>query len=153
MANELPEHAGTWRRPHLRRLQLHSRLSSRITFLFGLSALLLGVIVSAITYYATRSSIVGQYVTAAETTALDNGAVVHADLADQLNGPLIVNNIDQATSNSSSLLYERGTWTFTGRLSILNPDDLPLSLRNSVNLGVPAEQIFVLPSNGQVYIA
>ena len=118
-----------------------------------MSALVLGVMVSAITYYSTRSSIVGQYVTAAETTALDNGAVVHADLADQLNGPLIVNNIDQATSNSSSLLFQKGSWTFTARLSILNPEDLPRSLRDSVKLGVPAEQIFVLPSNGQVYIA
>lgn len=153
MSSDLPEPQARSRRSRLRRLKLHSRLSSRITYLFGMSALVLGVMVSAITYYSTRSSIVGQYVTAAETTALDNGAVVHADLADQLNGPLIVNNIDQATSNSSSLLYERGTWTFTARLSILNPEDLPLSLRNSVNLGVPAEQIFVLPSNGQAYIA
>lgn len=142
-------------RTRLRRLRLHSRLSSRITFLFGLSALLLGVIVSAITYYATRSSIVGQYVTAAETTALDNGSVVRADLAApaHLNGPLIVNNIDQATSNSSSLLYEAGSWSFTGRLSILNPDDLPKSLRTLVAEGVPAEQIFILASNGGSYIA
>ncbi|HUY07373.1 MAG TPA: HAMP domain-containing sensor histidine kinase [Acidimicrobiales bacterium] len=153
MTDALPELAGTRRLLRLRHPLYHSRLSSRITFLFGMSALVLGVMVSAITYYATRSSIVGQYVTAAETTALDNGSVIHADLADQLSGPLIVNNIDQATSNSSSLLYEKGSWTFTARLSILNPQDLPVSLRNSVKLGVPAEQIFILPSNGEAYIA
>ncbi|HVA99725.1 MAG TPA: ATP-binding protein [Acidimicrobiales bacterium] len=153
MANVLPGSVASGQSLRPRRLQFHSRLSSRITFLFGMSALVLGIMVSAITYYSTRSAIVGQYVTAAETTALDNGAVVHADLADQLNGPLIVNNIDQATSNSSSLLFQKGSWTFTARLSILNPADLPLSLRKSVQIGVPAEQIFVLPSNGQVYIA
>lgn len=140
-----------------RRLRLH-RLSTRITVLFGASALVLGVLVSTITYYSTRSSIVGQYVTAAESTALDNGAVVHADLYAHMSGPLIVNNIDQATSDSSSLLYSRETsaspfgWSFTGRLSILNPDNLPKSLLSTVFAGERAEQIFVLPSNGEVYV-
>lgn len=117
-----------------------------------MSALVLGIMVSAITYYSTRSSIIGQYVTAADSTALDNGSVVHADLADDLPGPLIVNNIDLATSNSSSLLFENGKWSFTGRLFILNPNDLPQSLRYSVAHGNPAEQIFLSPT-GSVDIA
>lgn len=140
------------RRPlFFRRLQLHSRLSSRITFLFGLSALLLGVMVSALTYYATRSSIVGQFVSAAEVTARDNGAIVHADLAAHYSGPVIVNDIDQATSDSSSLLYDGRKWSFTARLSIV-PKVLPQSLQRSVAQRIPAEQIFTLP-NGEVFIA
>lgn len=136
----------------LLRWRLHSKLSTRITLLFGVCACLLGILVSAITYYSTRASIVGQFVTAAESTAFDNGAVVHADLAAHLNGPLVVTNIDQATSDSSSLLRVGGVWSFTGRLSILNPQDLPSSLLHSVARGHAAEQIFHLPSGG-VFVA
>lgn len=140
------------RRFSLGRLQLHSRLSSRITFLFGMSALVLGVMVSAITYYATRSSIVGQFVSAAEATARDNGAIVRADLQTHVSEPVIVDSIDQGTSDSSSLLYYGNSWVVSGRLSILNPEVLPLSLRRLVSPKVSAEQIFTLP-NGGVYVA
>ena len=150
--SDAPQATATIRRPRFfRRLQLHSRLSSRITFLFGMSALVLGVMVSAITYYATRSSIVGQFVSAAEATARDNAAIVHADLDAHYSGPVIVNNVDQATSDSSSLLFDGKKWSFTARLSII-PKVLPASLLHAVARGTDAEQIFVVP-NGGVYVA
>ncbi len=135
------------------RRYLHSRLSSRITLLFTVSALLLGLTVSTITYYATRSSIVGQYVTAAESTALDNGAIVHDELLNHNAGTLIVNNIDYQTANSSSLLNYRGIWSITGRLSILSEKVLPSSLTDAVGHGKSAEQIFALAPNNVPYIA
>jgi signal transduction histidine kinase len=137
-----------------RRHHLHNRLSARITFLFGLSALVLGLLVSTITYYATRSSIVGEYATAAQTAALDNGAIVREGLNEKLSGAQIVDGIDEATSDSSSLLFANGAWSLTDRLSIANLNDIPKSLRIYVNKGTPAaEQIFTLPSNGEDYIA
>jgi signal transduction histidine kinase len=131
---------------------LHNRLSARITFLFGLSALLLGLLVSAITYYATRSSIVGQYSTAAQTTALDNAAIIHADLAAKLFGAQIVDNIDSTTSDSSSFLWTARGWSFSGRFN-LNPQDLPAGLQRYVTGGTTAEQIFTIPETGLDYIA
>lgn len=152
-ATNQPSDAATKRPTFFQRRYNKSRLSSRITLLFGLSSLVLALLVCAITYYSTRSSIVGQFVTSAETTATYNGSQVRAQLLQHIAGPIVVNYIDEATSDSSSLLYYNKQWSYTGRLSIFGPQDIPKDLQTLVADNTAGEQIFTLPATSDVLVA
>jgi len=141
--------AFSWRR-HLR-----GRLGARIMLSFALGALGLSLAVTTITYFATRSSIIGQY-----------GLVSRKHRGEQRHhrahrspchprSAQIVDNIDQETANSSSLLHLPGakstSWTSTGRFSIIY-SVLPPSLLRLANSGTPAEQIFQPPRAGSRFV-
>jgi signal transduction histidine kinase len=119
---------------------------------FALGALALSLTVTTITYFSTRSSIVGQYVSSADSTAANNATVVHTDLVENIQPSDIVTDIDEATADSSSLLFAYGAWSLTGRQQIF-PGSLPTSLLDLVNSGTPGEQIFTLGDGGPEFVA
>jgi signal transduction histidine kinase len=144
---------GRWRLPNLR-LQLLPRLTTA----FALGALVLCLAVTGIAYFSARSTIEGQAVSSAESTAQTNAGQIQLitpspDLENVLEKMSAIDTAD----NSLSLYESKGqggpSWidaspfTFSNAFSNL---DLPTSLVNTVLSGKPAYQVFLF--EGDAYI-
>ena len=151
-------HVRRWRLPNLR-LQLLPRLTAA----FALGSLVLCLAVTGIAYFSARSTIEGQAVTAAESTAYSDAEQLQ--LVPPTTGASNIlpklSSID--TSDNSLSLYEFGassvggtSWidaspfTASQARSAFSNLDLPTSLVDSVAGGTPAFQVFDF--DGDAYI-
>jgi two-component system sensor histidine kinase MtrB len=151
------------RRGALRKLQ--PQLRARIIAAFGIGALVLSTSVAATAYLSARSTIVGQAVSAAETSALKSDSL----LLPQLQNPQQVSqanllSIDDAGGvvRSASILYpsqsnpNRSIVDDLTNFESLNPPvaisrrDLPKDLVNKTSTGHHAVQLFA--AAGQSFI-
>ena len=138
---------------------LHLGLRSRITLGFAFGALVLSSALAAITYFTTRSQIVGQELTTLQHQAYTNALELYNEVANPpatsagepastgAGALAAIINIDQASSNgkspaTASLLYTKGEpWVV--RSPSLGPRILPASLKARVlATGAPAYQVF-----------
>src|SRR5665213_2296931 len=154
-------HFGRWRLPNLR-LQLLPRLTAA----FALGAFVLCLAVTGIAYFSARSTIQGQAVAAAESTAYSDAEQLQLvpPTPDASNILPKLSSID--TSDNSLSLYEFGpagcaksascSWidaspfTASQARSAFSNLDLPTSLVDSVAGGTPAFQVFDF--DGDAYI-
>jgi two-component system sensor histidine kinase MtrB len=145
-------HFGRWRRPNLR-LQLLPRLTAA----FALGAFVLCIAVTGIAYFSARSTIEGQAVAAAESTAYSDAEQLQLvpPTPDASNILPKLSSID--TSDNTLSLYEfdnnwidASPFTASQARSAFSNLDLPKSLVNSVAGGTPAFQVFDF--DGDAYI-
>ncbi len=133
-------------------------LRSRITLSFAFGALVLSSALALITYFATRSQIVSQEITAVQRQAYANAVflydqVTSLDTFPSTAGPApsapltAITQIDEGSSATSnpgpvSMYYSRAQG-WTERAPNLGPELLPASLKESViTTGQPAYQVF-----------
>lgn len=136
-----------WRRR--RRLGLRARLTAA----FAISALVLSAIVAAITYTATRSSVVHSQEASARRQTFDNAyglSLSNLNTTHPQDIPQLLSTLG-TTGSSSSVLYYRGQW-YASSLAV-GKDALPPRLRNHVLAGGAAEETFILSSNGHPALA
>ena len=134
-----------WWRP-----QQRLGLRSRVTFTFGLGALVLSATLAGLTYFTARQFILNERQTAILRQAYVNASLARSSL--RSSNPDIAQLLDSLDTvpGSRSVLELRGQWYATS-ISV-GETALPSALRKLVLLGTPATQHFALASTPEMVV-
>src|SRR5947209_11063421 len=126
-------------------------IGARITAVFGLSALVLSIVMGGVSYFTTRHFLLAGRETAAQHQAFSNAAYVRSALQTAVQGgntPQYVTLLTQIDfgSGAHSVLYHEGK-RYVSSLA-LNGSSLPERLRRDVLRGSVATQTYRTTSQG-----
>jgi two-component system sensor histidine kinase MtrB len=138
------------RRPRATRLSSGLGLRSRVTAAFGVGALALSALMSGITYFAARQSILSERQTADQHQAFVNASLVQSSLRSPGTDVYqFLESVDTLPGSRSVLRYN-GQWYATS-ISV-GQSTIPFAERNLVLAGTPAHQQFSISGSPQLVV-
>ncbi|HXQ18014.1 MAG TPA: HAMP domain-containing sensor histidine kinase [Acidimicrobiales bacterium] len=126
----------------------HLGVRARVTFLFGMGALVLSASVGAISYLTTQHFLVGDSENAAIQQASSNAAAISVALS--LPNPDVLKILQTYEGSGSSAVLLRDGKTYSSVIS-LRASDIPVALRDLVGSGTAARENLVI--NGVTEVA
>jgi len=127
----------------------HLGVRARVTFVFGMGALLLSVSVGGISYVTTQHFLVGDSENAAIQQASSNAAAISAALS--LQNPDVLKILQTYEGSGSSAVLLRDGKTYSSVIS-LRASDIPIALQDLVRSGSAARENLVINGVTQVVV-